>query len=144
MTAGPAQAVEGGEFGSVPPFCMIGCTGTPRLRAPAKEIEANAGAGVEPHALTLEAKTLHDARRAAVAADADLAAGIDDAVPRQPAAVVERAQRVADKARLARETRELRDLAVGCHSAARNARDHRVDPPVTARGRGHRSPHRTC
>jgi hypothetical protein len=71
------------------------------------------------------------------AAGADLSADIDHAVPGDPAPIIERAQRVADETRLAGQTRQPRDLAIGCDSAARNARDYRIDPLVVASRRRH-------
>ncbi len=95
--------------------------------------------GVEPNVLALEAEALQNARRAAVAAGADLAARIDHAVPRYPTAIIERAQGVADKPRLAAESGELRDLAASCHPTPWNSRDDCVDPFVaTRRGRHQR------
>jgi len=89
--------------------------------------------------LALEAEALQNARRAAVAAGADLAARIDHAVPRYPTAIIERAQGVADKPRLAAESGELCDLAVSCHPTPWNSRDDCVDPFVaTRRGRHQR------
>ena len=102
------------------------------MRAPPKSLKREAAGCVEPHAFPLEKRALEPSRRASVSAQADLACGVDDSVPRNPAPGLERAQGVADHPRLARQAREPGDLAVRRDAAAGDARDHGVDPLVTA------------
>ncbi len=72
-----------------------------RPRAPAKALQADTPSRVEDHLFQLEPEALENPRRAVAASDADPALGVHDAVPRNPAALIERAQGVADKARVA-------------------------------------------
>src|SRR6266542_2883820 len=104
-----------------------------RPRAPAKALQANAPSRVEDHLFQLEPEALENPRRAVAASDADPALGVHDPVPRNPAALIERAQGVADEARVAGQVRQPRDLSVSRHPPSRNAGHDRIDPLV-ARG----------
>src|SRR5438128_621640 len=58
-----------------------------RPRMPAIPFEADAALRVEDHFLPLEAEALENSRRAVVASEADPAPRVDDAMPRDPAAL---------------------------------------------------------
>src|SRR2546429_479049 len=75
------------------------------------------------------------ARRPWVGAQVDRACRVDDGGPGNPAAGFERAKGVTDHPRLTRQAREPGDLAIRRHAAARNPRDHGVDPLVPSGGR---------
>ncbi len=69
---------------------------------------------------------------------------VHDAVPRDARAVRQRGHRVADQARVRRQTREARDLPVARDAPARDAPHHGVDASVECRRRsaGPRDEHR--
>ena len=92
--------------------------------------------GVESNALPLEEKPLHESHRAAVAADADAALRVHDAMPGEAAPLGQSRERVADEARLPCHSGQPRDLAVRCDATARNARDDRIDPLAPANAGG--------
>lgn len=105
-------------------------------RAPPEEVETDALPGVEPDVLPFQPEPLHRRGGSSVAAEADSTLRVDHAMPGNAGPVVEGVQRVADEPRLTGQARESRDLSIGRHPAARNAGDHRIDPPV-AGGRRH-------
>ena len=99
---------------------------------PAIPFETDAALRVEDHLLPLEAEALENPRRAVVASEADPAPRVHDAMPRNPAALIQRGERIADQARVAGQARQPRDLTVSRHAPAGNARHDRVDPGVAA------------
>lgn len=100
------------------------------LRAPPLEPEIDPASGIEVEPLTLEAEALQVLAVEGPRAPADLSAGIHDAMPRQPTPLIERAESVADEARLTRQSGEESDLAVGGDAAAWDARDDHEDGRV--------------
>ncbi len=108
----------------------------PRTRLPAKARERD-GALHEAHALSPQQLRLQLVVPEGVGAQADLAGGVHDPVPGDVAVGGERVQRVSDEPRLARQPRQHRDLAVGGDAPLRDARHHRIDPPISIRAWRH-------
>ena len=103
-----------------------------RPRAPAEDLKADLSTRVEHDPLPFETEALEDALRSLLATWAYPAPGVDHAVPGNPAAVIQRGEGVADKARVAGQVREPCDLPVRRYPAARNPTDHGVDPLMAA------------
>src|SRR5687768_16527761 len=102
----------------------------PGPRMPTVELEIDPAADIEAHSLLLEAQVLQVLAVAAPRAQADLATGIHDAMPGHRTPSIERAESVADEARLTRHPGEESDLPVGGDTAAGDARDDREDVGV--------------
>lgn len=110
-----------------------------RPGAPLKSRERNRSPAVERDPFPLEEATLHEIHRRIAGAQADAPLRVDNSVPGETAALFEHGQSVADEPRVTRQTSQARDLAVGRHTASRDPRDDRIDPPVGALGLGHGS-----
>ncbi len=93
-------------------------------RAPLHSVEIDPPARIEANALALEQLALP---LIVTGRGAELALRIHDALPGDACARGQRVQRVADKARLAGDAGDARDLPVGRDAASGNARHDRVD-----------------
>ena len=100
-------------------------------------LQDHSSPGVEFHAFPLQPQALGDGAGGVDAAEAEAALHVDDSMPRQQPRW-RGVQRISDESRVSRQTRERRDLSVGCDPAARNAAHHRMDAGVGVRARlGH-------
>ena len=100
--------------------------------APPELLERDAPRRIDAHTFALEANALREAGACARARKAQLALRVDHAMPRNSSPVAQCAQRVADQACLAVETRESRDGSVGRHASCRNFSHDRIDAIVRA------------
>lgn len=88
---------------------------------------------VEDDVLALEQLPLD--RVSVLAAQADAPLGVDHPVPRNGGVVTERVKRIAHLPSVPTEARDLGDLTVGRHPAARNLLHHAVDSGIRRRRR---------
>jgi hypothetical protein len=108
-----------------------------RTRLPSEDLEADSTACVEAHAVAAQEFALHSIA-AWLLSRTHLAARVEHALPRN-SIVVERGERITDEARLARQPRELGDLAIGRDAASWDAPNNRIDARVRGRARQGRS-----
>src|SRR5262249_18493171 len=96
--------------------------------APAESLQRHSASGIHLHAFTVETNPLRQPGGSARSLETEAALCIDDSMPRQRGAAVERTQRVADESRLSRQSRHARDRAIRRYLAARHLAHRSIDP----------------